>query len=103
VAGVLAGRRQPLGDATVFLGARLSLAALNDESEVDSGRRGRAEMRVGSYLGVALPSAAKTRFRAEIGAELVPEDLGGKSADSLEATITPWWATSLSLGLEFGG
>jgi hypothetical protein len=102
-AGVLAGRRQPLGSAAVFLGTRLVLAALNDESEVDEGRRGRAEMRLGSYLGLALPSAAKTRFRAEIAADAVPEDLGGKAADSLEATITPWWAISLSLGLEFGG
>jgi hypothetical protein len=102
-AGVLAGRRQPIGPTTVFLGTRLVLAALNDESEVDSGRRGRAEMRVGSYLGVALPSAAKTRFRAEVAADLVPEDIGGKAEDSLEATITPWWAMSLSLGLEFGG
>ena len=79
------------------------LAALNDESEVDAGRRGRAEMRVGSYLGVALPSSASTRFRADVAADIVPEDLGGKAADSLEATITPWWALSLSLGLEFGG
>ena len=102
-AGVLAGRRQPLGGAAVFLGTRLVLAALNDESEVDAGRRGRAEMRVGSYLGVALPSSASTRFRADVAADIVPEDLGGKAADSLEATITPWWALSLSLGLEFGG
>lgn len=101
VAGVMLGRREPLGAVSVLAGGRLLLAALNDEREVDSGDRGRAEARFASYVGVVFPRREKTRFRAELGVDVVPHDVGGSSGSAEEPT-TPWWAVTTLVGVEIG-
>ena len=102
-AGVTVGRREHIDNAAVLVGSRLTIAGLNDEREVDSGERGGAEVRTGAYFGLVFPRRASSRFRAELGVELVPHDLGGRPADSSEGPMTPWWAVSLLAGVEFGG
>jgi hypothetical protein len=103
VAGVTIGRREQIDNTAVLVGSRLMIAALNDEREVDTGERGGAEVRTGAYFGLVFPRRASARFRAELGAELVPHDLGGQVSSSSEGPVTPWWAVSLLAGVELGG
>jgi hypothetical protein len=103
VAGVTIGRREQIDNTAVLVGSRLMIAALNDEREVDTGERGGAEIRTGAYLGLVFPRRSPARFRTELGAELVPHDLGGRVSRSSEGPVTPWWAVSLLAGVELGG
>jgi hypothetical protein len=102
-AGVTIGRREQIDNTAVLVGSRLMIAALNDEREVDTGERGGAEVRTGAYFGLVFPRRATARFRAELGAELVPHDLGGRISRSSAGPVTPWWAVSLLAGVELGG
>jgi hypothetical protein len=97
--GVSVGRREPLADVDVRLGVSAMVAALNDESERDSGERGLAEIRLGSYVGGVWPRHASTRLRADLALDVVPHRVLG----SLGTRITPWLAASVLLGVEFGG
>jgi hypothetical protein len=102
-AGVTVGRREHVDNTAVLVGSRLTIAGLNDEREVDTGERGGAEVRTGAYFGLVFPRRASARFRTELGAELVPHDLGGRISRSSAGPVTPWWAVSLLAGVELGG
>jgi hypothetical protein len=80
------------------------LAALRQERDAEGPREySRAEIRVGAYGGFVLPRRAAWRFRADLGAELVPHDIGAAENDRSRSPITPWWAASLMVGVETGG
>ncbi len=97
--GVTAGRREPFTDVELLYGVRGMVAALNDESEKDSGVRGGAELRVGVYLGGAWPRQWSSRFRGDIVLDVVPHD----SLGDIGKPVTPWLALSALIGLEFDG
>lgn len=97
--GVTVGRREPVADFDVLFGARAMIAALNDESEVESGERGRAEIRLGTYLGGAWPRTGSLRWRADVAADVVPHRALGAAG----TRIAPWLGVSLLVGAEFNG
>jgi len=97
--GVTVGRREPVADFDVLFGARTMIAALNDESEVDSGERGRAEVRLGTYLGGAWPRTGRLRLRADVAADVVPH----RALGSAGTRIAPWLGASVLVGVEFNG
>ncbi|MDF3071114.1 MAG: hypothetical protein K0R38_6715 [Polyangiaceae bacterium] len=97
--GVTVGRREPIADVELLFGARSMVAAVNDESVKDSGERGRAELRVGAYLGGVWPRARSPRFRADLALDVVPHG----SLGSIGTRVTPWLAVSALVGVEFRG
>ena len=98
--GVTVGLREPVADFDVLFGARTMIAALNDESEVDSGERGRAEVRLGTYLGGAWPRTGSLRLRADgAAADVVPH----RALGSAGTRIAPWLGASVLVGVEFNG
>lgn len=102
--GVTATRRQPLGSVvSLIAGADLVLAALDEESSEHSDTEGRAEARVGAFVGAVLPRSAAVRWRATLGADFSPTHFG-KSPTTIDgAPLLPWWALTLTAGVEFGG
>jgi hypothetical protein len=99
--GLLLGRREPLERLLVHYGGRLLYSTSSNEAD-ENGRNGhRNETRLGAYVGVVVPRRSAVRFRADMAADIVPLDLGG--ASSAGGSASPWWATSLLLGIEFGG
>lgn len=97
--GATAGRREPVADFDVMFGARTMVAALEDESEVDGGERGRAELRLGTYLGGAWSRTGSLRWRADIAADVVPH----RAVGSAGTRIAPWLAASGLVGVELNG
>lgn len=97
--GVTVGRREPIADVDLSFGARSMVAALNDESRKDDGERGRAELRLGAYLGAVWPRQSSSRFRADLALDVVPHE----SLGSIGTPVTPWLAVSALMGVEFGG
>jgi hypothetical protein len=97
--GVTVGRREPIADVELSFGARSMVAALNDESRKDGGERGRAELRLGAYLGGVWPRQSSSRFRADLALDVVPH----KSLGTNGTPVTPWLAVSALMGVEFGG
>lgn len=97
--GVTAGRREPFTDVELLYGVRGMVAALNDESQTDSGVRGGAEIRVGVYLGGAWPRQWSSRFRGDLVLDVVPHD----SLGDIGKPVTPWLALSALIGVEFDG
>jgi hypothetical protein len=97
--GVTVGRREPIADVELSFGARAMVAALNDESRKDSGERGRAELRLGVYLGGVWPRQSSSRFRADLALDVVPHNSLGTNG----TPVTPWLAVSASMGVEFDG
>ena len=97
--GVTVGRREPIADVELLFGARSMVAAVNDESQKDSGERGRAELRFGAYLGGVWPRHSSSRFRADLSLDVVPH----KSLGAIGTPVTPWLAVSALMGVEFGG
>ena len=90
--GVLVGRRDPLDSLAFIWGTQLQVAALLHEATGDSG----AEWRVGAVIGMAYPRTAGTRFRADLGVDLV-------GTGQRDASITPDWAVTGLVGVEVGG
>lgn len=97
--GVTVGRREPIADVELSFGARSMVAAVNDESQNDSGERGRAELRLGAYLGAVWPRQRSSRLRADLALEVVPHE----SLGAIGTPVTPWLAVSALMGVEFGG
>jgi hypothetical protein len=97
--GVTVGRREPIADVELSFGARSMVAALNDESQKDSGERGRAELRLGAYLGGVWPRQSSSRFRADLALDVVPHE----SLGAIGTPVTPWLAVSALMGVELGG
>jgi hypothetical protein len=97
--GVTVGRREPIAGVELLFGARSMVAALNDESQKDSGERRRAELRLGAYLGGVWPRQRSSRFRADLALDVVPHE----SLGAIGTPVTPWLAVSALIGVEFGG
>jgi hypothetical protein len=97
--GVTVGRRQPIADVELLFGARSMVAALNDESRKDGGERGRAELRLGAYLGGVWRRQRSSRFRADLALDVVPHESLGTNG----TPVTPWLAVSALMGVELGG
>lgn len=97
--GVTVGRREPIADVELSFGARSMVAAVNDESRKDDGERGRAELRLGAYLGAVWPRQSSSRFRADLALDVVPHE----SLGAIGTPVTPWLAVSALMGVEFGG
>jgi hypothetical protein len=97
--GVTVGRREPIADGELLFGARSMVAALDDESRKDSGERGRAELRLGAYLGGIWPRQRSSRWRVDLALDVVPHE----SLGAIGRRVTPWLAVSALMGVEFGG
>lgn len=97
--GVTVGRREHIADVALLFGARSMVAALNDESQVGSGERGRAELRLGAYLGGVWPRQRNSRYRADLALDVVPHE----SLGAIGTPVTPWLAVSALIGVEFDG
>jgi hypothetical protein len=103
-AGIFLGRREPAGNVELLAGARLSVAAIFYDENVDGPavnppvqepqHGGPAEGRVGAYVGAAFPRRSSVRFRGDIVGDAV---VGSSPA----APITPDWALSALAGVEF--
>jgi hypothetical protein len=102
-AGVVGGRRQRVGPAEGFAGIALMLASIDQEARERSGAgedAAHSEARAGAYVGAALPARASLRMRASVGADLVPLRWGNTVRDVRGAPVLPWWALSVTLGIE---
>jgi hypothetical protein len=100
---VRAARRQPLSRAMSLLaGADLTIAALDEESSEHSENEGRAEARVGAFVGAVLPRDTPTRWRAIVGADFAPSHFGKSSTNTDGVPLLPWWALTLTVGVELG-
>ena len=97
--GVTVGRREPVADFDVLFGARTMIAALNDETAGDDSEGGRAEIRLGTYLGGAWPRTGSLRWRADVAADVVPH----RALGSAGTRIAPWLGASGLVGVEFNG
>lgn len=97
--GVTVGRRKPIRDLELSFGARAMVAALNDESRKDSGERGRAELRLGAYLGGIWPRQQSSRWRVDLALDVVPHE----SLGAIGRRVTPWLGVSALMGVELGG
>lgn len=115
-AGVMVGRRQPLGNTLLVGGALVNVTSLHDgvddeddEAPTDEATKkangesnGRAEARVGAYAGFVFPRRSSVRFRSELAAEVVPHSIGASETRSDGIPMMPWWAVCFTLGMEFG-
>jgi hypothetical protein len=97
--GATVGVRKALGRLALRGGGMILLAALHEDS---GSKAGRAEARLGAYLGGLMPIAKTTRLRLDLGGEFVPYNIGRSERNALEESSLPWWALTLALGVEFG-
>lgn len=122
--------RQPVKKATLLLGVHLSLGVVlfkvvessltvTDVVPLTETRHTAYELRPGTFVGVSFPRAARVRMRAELAFDFVawsegenhngntfgPSATGGSSTTAafFPYNITPSWALSAMLGIEFGG
>jgi hypothetical protein len=75
------------------------VAALREDRDRQAGR---AEARLGGYVGGAWPSRGKLRLRTDLALELVPYNLGHSETNALGESSLPWWACGFSIGMELG-
>lgn len=102
-AGVTVGRRGRLGSAVVLLGgASLGMAALDEETAEHNPAQGVAEGRVGAYVGAVVPQGGQAHLRARLSGEIVPNHVGRTPENTAGEPLMPWWATTLTVGVELG-
>jgi hypothetical protein len=99
VLGPTFGIRKNVGPYALRAGGMLLLAALFEDN---GSKDGRAEGRVGLYVGGVFPRASSTRFRVDLGVDLVPYNIGRSERNAAGEWSLPWWAATFALGLEFG-
>jgi hypothetical protein len=80
-------------------GLLLLVVALREDK---GAQQGRAEARIGGYLGGAWPAKGKLRVRCDIALDLVPYNVGRSETNALGDSSLPWWGFGFSLGLEAG-
>jgi hypothetical protein len=80
-------------------GLLLLVVALREEK---GAQRGRAEARIGGYLGGAWPAQGKLRVRCDLALDVVPYNVGRSETNALGESSLPWWGFGFSLGLEAG-
>jgi hypothetical protein len=96
--GLTAGRREPAGAFDLRAGASVLIAALYEEN---AGKNGRAEVRLGAYGGGVWPRRSALRLRFDLGAELVPYNVGQSERNAAGSSSLPWWALTVAAGAEF--
>ncbi|HMJ13555.1 MAG TPA: hypothetical protein VK524_19180, partial [Polyangiaceae bacterium] len=97
--GIGVGRREPLENAALLVGARLFVAAVDHrDQQVSSSAEGRA----GVYLGMALPERARLRLRADLTADFVAAGAVSATSRAGESVVpvTPAWALGAMIGVE---
>lgn len=97
--GLNFGPRMSAGRLVIRAGGSLMLAALREDGGDEFGR---AEVRLGVYLGIVYPSQSKLRFRLELAPELVPYNMNRSQQNDAGEWSLPWWAVGLAAGAEFG-
>lgn len=102
VIGIGVGRYEPVRSFALTGGGRVFLAVLENEDE-SKDEKGQAEVRTGAYLGLVFPRLARTRFRADFNAEIVPQNMEATYGAADATSFTPWWAIGWSVGVEMGG
>jgi hypothetical protein len=80
-------------------GLLLLVVALREEND---GQRGRAEARIGGYLGAVWPARGKLRVRCDLALDIVPYNVGRSETNALGDSSLPWWGVGFSFGLEAG-
>jgi len=98
VLGVTAGRREVIGSLALRGGAALLFADVREE---ENPRAGRAEARVGCYGGGVWPQDSWLALRLDLGAEIVPYNIGVSETNAQGNASLPWWAISVAVGPEF--
>jgi hypothetical protein len=96
--GVTAGHRSLLEPFAVRLGITGLLAAVREDSDRED--RGRAEGRLGGFVGGVWPARARLRMRADLAFEVVPYSIGRSETNVTGASSLPWWGVTTALGVE---
>ncbi len=105
-AGIIAGRRIPLGDVTVIAGGSLSASilhekwspAIGDPAEQEA-ERGQAL--VGVFASASFPAHWSTRFRTTLSGDVDATHLGG-AIPTPGDPVLPWCGFTLAMGVESG-
>jgi hypothetical protein len=97
-AGVLVGRRVPVGAASIAFGATASVALVTESVEEDAFAE---EPLLGLYTAVLWPRRSSIRGRAELSADGAVTRVG--SARRIDNTLPalPWWSAAASAGVEW--
>ena len=96
--GVTAGRRVPIGTFVLRTGVLGVLAAVHEDHNSDD--RGRAEGRLGTFVGVVWPAHSSVRLRADLNFEVVPYSIGRSQTNATGASSLPWWGLASKVGVE---
>jgi hypothetical protein len=96
--GVTAGRREVFGRFSLRGGTALLFADVREEQSPEDGR---AEARLGCYAGGAWPEDSWLALRLDLGAEIVPYNIGRSETNAQGNASLPWWAFSVAVGPEF--
>jgi hypothetical protein len=96
--GVTAGRREVFGRFSLRGGTALLFADVREEQSPEDGR---AEARIGCYAGGAWPEDSWLALRLDLGAEIVPYNVGRSETNAQGNASLPWWAFSVAVGPEF--
>ena len=78
------------------------MAALDEEVVEHNPTQSRAEGRLGAYVGAVVPRRGEAHFRAELAGEIVPNHIGQTPESATGQPLMPWWATTLTVGVELG-
>lgn len=97
VFGVLAGRREPVGNVALRAGVTGLLAALREE---DGNKDGQAEARLGAYGGAVWPAKGTLGVRADLALEVVPYSIGRSESNANGTSSLPWWGLTSMVGIE---
>jgi hypothetical protein len=107
-AGVLVGRRIPVGKSVALLGGGSLAAAFaheewtaKDESGSSVDREAeRGQMLIGAYGGAAFPTDWKTHFVSTVSGDFDALHLGHSGTTVEGAPALPVWGVTLALGVE---
>jgi hypothetical protein len=97
--GAQVGAHRELERVALRAGLIGLVAALREDRDRQAGR---AEARLGGYVGGTWPSRGKLRLRTDLALEIVPYNLGHSETNALGASSLPWWACGFSIGMELG-
>ena len=103
-AGVLGGRRQPIGSLVLVLGSGVGVYSVDQELHVEPGSLSPkrvvhetfAEPRVDAYFGLIVPASSRLRFRMQLEGQLALL----AHASRADFPAAPRWTTGITLGAE---
>ena len=97
--GTLVGVHREFEQLALRGGLLLLVVMLREEEDAEGGR---AEARIGAYVGGVWPARSKLRFRTDLSLDVVPYNIGRSETNVLGESSMPWWGVSFSLGVEVG-